>query len=423
MRREYRSMLLNEGFSKVNHSSGLTIYMYPVMENIYTGAYLAVNYGSVNDCLLKNGKVRKFPEGTAHFIEHMLMERKTHNTSLFANTGAMANAYCTYDRTVYYFSCVDKFRDSLEILINAVLVPSFEDFSVDRERAVIIQEIKQNQLIEIADSKLFDCLYYSHVLKVPVAGTEQSVRKLDSSLLLEAYNAAYYPDNMVLVVTGCFDETVVLDVVDLAFKNMKSKLDTPKFVQSVNEPLDIKNELVVSKLYGISNPFFCIGFKETPEKFIKNLYNSIVDELIIELLTGEISPLYQELYDKEIISTPLVHESMCRHGYVFNKLSGESENPKNIMVKLKEAIKYAKETEFDLVYFERCRKALVGRFVSYFDNMFILANYIIMSHFSGTDIYSLFEYMVNLDQKEIRKRLLNAFHLERCAISIVEPLY
>ena len=190
MRREYRSMLLNEGFSKVNHSSGLTIYMYPVMENIYTGAYLAVNYGSVNDCLLKNGKVRKFPEGTAHFIEHMLMERKTHNTSLFANTGAMANAYCTYDRTVYYFSCVDKFRDSLEILINAVLVPSFEDFSVDRERAVIIQEIKQNQLIEIADSKLFDCLYYSHVLKVPVAGTEQSVRKLDSSLLLEAYNAA-----------------------------------------------------------------------------------------------------------------------------------------------------------------------------------------------------------------------------------------
>ena len=185
-------------------------------------------------------KSEKFPEGTAHFIEHMLMERKTHNTSLFANTGAMANAYCTYDRTVYYFSCVDKFRDSLEILINAVLVPSFEDFSVDRERAVIIQEIKQNQLIEIADSKLFDCLYYSHVLKVPVAGTEQSVRKLDSSLLLEAYNAAYYPDNMVLVVTGCFDETVVLDVVDLAFKNMKSKLDTPKFVQSVNEPLDIK---------------------------------------------------------------------------------------------------------------------------------------------------------------------------------------
>ena len=59
MRREYRSMLLNEGFSKVNHSSGLTIYMYPVMENIYTGAYLAVNYGSVNDCLLKEWKSQK----------------------------------------------------------------------------------------------------------------------------------------------------------------------------------------------------------------------------------------------------------------------------------------------------------------------------------------------------------------------------
>lgn len=420
MRKEYHSALLNEGFSKIYHSSGLTIYMYPIMENICTSAYLAVNYGSVDDCLLKNGKFSKFPQGTAHFIEHMLTQNPDHNTSLFASTGAMANAYCTYDRTVYYFSCVDKFRDSLEILINNVLTPSFNDCSIDDERSVIIQEIKQNQLARIADTNLLDCLYYSHALKSPIVGTEQSVWEINSNLLLKAYDATYYPENMVLVVIGHFDETVVLDTVDLAFKNQKSKL-TAQFVQVDKEPLDIKKKLAISKVHGISKPFFCIGFKETPEESPESLYYSILDELIFELLFGQISPVYQELYNKEIISMPLINESMCRRGYAFNKLSGEAKNPENVMAELKKAIKNAKETGFTSVYFEHCKKALLGRYVFYFDDISILANYMILAHFSGTDIYSLFEYIRNINQEQIRKRLLNTFHLERCAISIIEP--
>lgn len=420
MRKEYHSTLLNEGFTKFYHSSGLTIYMYPIKEETHTNAYLAVNYGSVDDCLLKNGEISKFPQGTAHFLEHMLMENSDRNTSLFANTGAMANAYCTYDRTVYYFSCLDRFKDSLEILISTVFVPNFDRLSVDGERSVIIQEIKQNELTRIAETNLIDCLYYSHALKSPIAGTEQSVRKIDRDLLLRAYTNAYYPENMVLVVTGHFDETVVLDVVDLVLKNVKRKSVT-QFVQNEKEPLNIRSELAVSKIHGISNTFFSIGFKEMPEEYSRNLYNSILDELIAELLIGQISPVYQDLCDKGIINMPLIHERMCSRGYAFNKLSGEAEKPKNVMTKLKNSIRDVRETGFDDILFERCRKALIGRFVYYFEDMYILANYMILAHFSNTDIYSLFEYIRNVNQEQVNMRLRNAFDLESCAISIVQP--
>ena len=100
MRKEYHSALFNEGFSKICHCSGLTIYMYPIINDIYSSAYLAVNYGSLDDYISKNEKISKLPQGVAHFIEHMLIENSSDNTSLFSSTGAIANAYCTYDRTV-----------------------------------------------------------------------------------------------------------------------------------------------------------------------------------------------------------------------------------------------------------------------------------------------------------------------------------
>lgn len=224
---------------------------------------------------------------------------------------------------------------------------------------------------------------------------------------------------MVLVVAGHFNENTVLDVVNLVLKNQTNK-SSVKFVQHEQEPLNIKKDIMEFKIHGITSPFFCIGFKETPVKYSESLYCAILDEMLVEILVGQISSTYQELYNKGIINMPLIHESMCRRGYAFNKLSGESENPVNIMVKLKRAIKNAREIGFKFDYFEYCRKALIGRYIFYFDDISILANYMILAHFSVTDIYSLFEYIRHISLEQLEKRLLDAFNLERCAISIVQ---
>lgn len=423
MKREYQSKLLHETFTRVQHSSGLTIYMYPSTEATHSNAHLAVNYGSIDVHILENGKITTLPEGTSHFLEHILFENSNRSTSLFASTGATANAFCTYDRTVYYFSCVDRFKESLQILINAILTPIFNSSLVDTVRNVINQEIKlyQNNPIEIANRNLLNNLYHSHALKTDIAGTEQSIKDIESNLLLKAYVTAYNPSNMTLLVTGRFDETEVINIVDSTFTTTSSR-PTTAFIQTHREPQAINSSLIVHKTNSVYTPLFCIGFKGICAKSPQNLYDSILDELIVELLIGEISPTYQDLYDKGIISTTITHESMCNRDYAVNKLSGEADNPYIVLDALKKAIAVTTRNGFNPVFFECCKKAMIGRFIYYYDDLSILANYIIVSHFSGTDIYSLFDYIRAVKPQQINTRLLSDFNPNKCTISIVEPL-
>lgn len=53
--------------------------------------------------------------------------------SRYAKTGASANAYTSFDRTAYLFSCTDRFEESLEILLDFVQSPYFTEETVKKE--------------------------------------------------------------------------------------------------------------------------------------------------------------------------------------------------------------------------------------------------------------------------------------------------
>lgn len=65
---------------------------------------------------------------------------------------------------------------------------------------------------------------------------------------------------------------------------------------------------------------------------------------------------------------------------------------------------------------------MIGRLIYYFDDMSILANYLILSHFNGINVYTLLDYIRSVNVDQVNSRLQKAFNPEMSALSIVRPM-
>ena len=80
----------------------------------------------------RDGEKICFPQGTAHFIEHKLFQQEWGDAfARFTQNGASANAFTDGDRTVYYFTCSDKFTENLRLLLDFVQKPYFTKGNIE----------------------------------------------------------------------------------------------------------------------------------------------------------------------------------------------------------------------------------------------------------------------------------------------------
>ena len=97
-----KSHRINEEYIKVKHQSGLTILLYPMKGFNTAYALFGTKYGSI-DNTFKTDSDDDFvtvPDGIAHFLEHKLFESEDGDAfTLFAKTGANANAFTSFDKT------------------------------------------------------------------------------------------------------------------------------------------------------------------------------------------------------------------------------------------------------------------------------------------------------------------------------------
>ena len=180
---------LEESYTETRLPCGLKILVCP-KDRYTTHAALTVGYGSM-DRLAGN----TLPMGTAHFLEHKMFERDPDRfggsdsyDDDFAACGAESNAYTSHDRTVYYFSCTDRFPEALCILLSMVSELYVTKASVVRERQIIAEEIRMN-----ADDPWERCcaaartaLFGRHPVQEEICGSESSIRRITPAVLEEA---------------------------------------------------------------------------------------------------------------------------------------------------------------------------------------------------------------------------------------------
>ena len=115
--------------------SGLQVFIMEKPGFSSSFAVFGTRYGSVDTSFSRNDEPQiSVPEGIAHFLEHKLFECEEGDAfTKFAKTGAYANAFTSFDRTCYLFSCSTTFEKNLDILLDFVQTPYFTEETVEKE--------------------------------------------------------------------------------------------------------------------------------------------------------------------------------------------------------------------------------------------------------------------------------------------------
>lgn len=419
--KEIKSSALNEKYYEIDHKSGLKIYVMP-KEN-YSSAYavFGTNYGSI-DTRFKRSDSDKWttvPEGIAHFLEHKLFESEDLDAfTRYAKTGASANAYTSFDKTCYLFQCSDNFEASLEILLDFVTHPYFTKETVEKEQGIIGQEITMYYDVPgwMSTFNLLKLLYHNHPVRIDIAGTVESIAQITDKLLYDCYNTFYNLNNMVLAVVGNVTPEQVLDVCD----KMLKKAEPLKIERSFEEePRDIAGTYTEYNL-SMSMPVFSFGYKEKCEKPIQDIKTIVETNILLEILAGEASDLYNSLFEKGLINSSFSKEYFIGYGYEAITFDGESENPKAVSEAIKQEVARIKKEGIDENQFEAVRRSLYGREIMEYNDIDSIANGFVSAHFGGYSIFDSVEIFRSVTKEDIEKRLSQVMDEQYSALSVVK---
>lgn len=149
--------------------------------------------------------------GSAHFIEHLMFKgtERRPNAQIIAQEldryGADYNAYTGKDLTGYYMKIDAEHADmAVDMLHDLVFYSVFNPAEVERERLVILEEInmyEDNPRDHISDL-MEDNLFKGSSLGRNIAGTRQSIRRLNRNALKSFYQSYYIPERITVVAAG-----------------------------------------------------------------------------------------------------------------------------------------------------------------------------------------------------------------------------
>lgn len=419
--KEVRNELLNEKYYDIDHPSGLKILVMPKENYSSTYAIFATKYGSIDTMIqMSDGSFKEIPEGTAHFLEHKLFESEDLDAfERFAKTGASANAYTSFERTGYLFSCSANFKMNLEILLDFVQNPYFTQATVEKEQGIIGQEIDMYK--DAPDWEvMFNCLrtmYHNLPVRIDIAGTQESIAQITAKTLYGCYDNFYNLHNMVLAVAGNADVDEIVEVADKVLKPVEGKMAQRKVI---DEPEEVIDSYIEEKL-SVATPQFMFGFKEswdTPERTTKD---EISMEILLDMISGQSSELYKRLFDGKLINNSFGFEYFTGFGYSCVLFAGESNDPKKVAEEIVGEIGRFRETGFDETAFERTKKKLYGRMIMGMNDIEGLANNMAVSYFAGEDVFTDFEIFKTVTLDDVNDIFKKTLDENRSVLSVINP--
>ncbi len=424
---KYLNAELNEEMQSAIHESGLRVYLFPKKGFSKYYAIYGTAYGSLNRTFTVPGEseMTTVPDGIAHYLEHKMFEDENGIDAFerFAETGASANAFTSFDVTAYLFSCTDRFYENLDILLDFVNHPHFTEENVAKEQGIIGQEIKMYD--DEPDWRVFFntliAMFHNNPVKIDIAGTVESISYITPEILYKCYNTFYNPSNMILILVGDIDMDEAMKYVD---KHLSAKQPGGEIKRySPDEPEDRVKEYIEQRL-SVSQPMFRIGFKDNhPNMSGKELLKKeIVTEIILESVFSTSSDLYLDLYEKGLIDSSFGTETELSSEYGFSLIGGESAEPEKVYEIIKGELSRLISDGIDTKAVERAKKVLISQDVRVFNNVVEMGNLFLRRLLNNQNPLEYREVAKSVTYDDVYKRLCEHFNPDNCVLSVVKPL-
>src|SRR5215831_14384994 len=177
-----------------------------------------------------SGSRREMSEqnGISHFIEHMLFKGTTSRSAediarSVDSIGGNLDAFTAKELVCFNTKVLDEHLPlAFDVLADLVLNPLFRDEDIEKEKGVILEEIKMEEdspdylVHEIFSSNFWQ----GHALGKPILGTPQTVRRFDSTMMRDYYSQVYSPANLLVTAAGNLSHQQLTDLVRANFESL-----------------------------------------------------------------------------------------------------------------------------------------------------------------------------------------------------------
>ena len=148
--------------------------------------------------------------GIAHFVEHMLFKGTTSRSAediaqQVDSLGGHLDAFTSKEYAGYYIKVLDEhLSTALDVLSDLVLNPAFDSADLEREKKVVLEEIKmvEDTPDDLVHELFTQSFWRDHPLGQPILGTAESVQALTAAVLRSYFTNTYTAHNLVIVAVG-----------------------------------------------------------------------------------------------------------------------------------------------------------------------------------------------------------------------------
>jgi predicted Zn-dependent peptidase len=248
-----------------------------------------------------SGSRREWAEcnGISHFIEHMLFKGTTRRSAediarSVDSIGGNLDAFTAKELVCFNTKVLDQHLSlAFDVLADLVLHPLFREEDIEKEKGVILEEIKME-----ADSpdylvhEIFSSNFWKdHPLGKPILGTRETVKRFDRGVIQGFYSAVYAPANMIVTAAGNLTHDRLVALVREHFETLPPGAPPPPDnVPSTHARIALRNKKALEQVH------MCLGVPSYPlphqERFACYVLNTLLGG-------GMSSRLFQNIRERQ----------------------------------------------------------------------------------------------------------------------------
>ena len=237
--------------------------------------------------------------GISHFIEHMLFKGTTKRSAediarSVDSIGGNLDAFTAKELVCFNTKVLDQhLSQAFDVLADLVLNPLFRPEDIEKEKGVILEEIKME-----ADSpdylvhELFSANFWKgHSLGKPILGTRESVKAFDRPRIQSYYKKVYAPANMLVTAAGNMKHAGVVSLVREHFDALEPGSNAARdTVPSTHARINLRNKKALEQVH------LCLGVPSYPLPHEKRFACYVLNTL---LGGGMSSRLFQNIRERQ----------------------------------------------------------------------------------------------------------------------------
>ncbi|MEX1130045.1 MAG: pitrilysin family protein [Vicinamibacterales bacterium] len=220
--------------------------------------------------------------GIAHFVEHMLFKGSDTRTAediaqSIDSIGGQLDAFTAKEYASYYIKVLDEHLPlAVDLLSDIVLRPAFKPEEIEREKKVILEEIKmvEDTPDDLVHELFTQYFWEGHPLGRPILGSKETVEALTQDALRDYFAGAYVGSNIVVSAAGNIQHAKVRELIETAFGGVKKQ----------GEPLNGTPPRVVPQVItrtkDIEQSHVCLGTTSYPQRhddrYVSYILNTVL---------------------------------------------------------------------------------------------------------------------------------------------------